>query len=52
MLGSGGTQEELLGVGCLQHDQMASVLTCVSIITIHKELLRNGQVYKNIVHIL
>lgn len=36
MLGSGGTKEGLLGVGYLQHDQLASVRTCVRIIAIHK----------------
>lgn len=36
MLGRGGTKEGLLGVGCLQHDQLASVRTCVRIIAIHK----------------
>lgn len=49
MLGSGGTKEELLRVGYLQHDQIASVRDRVSIIAIHtKLLLRYRQVYINI----
>lgn len=36
MLGSGGTEEGLVGVGYLQHDQLASVRTSVRIIAIHK----------------